>query len=97
MPQRTKKRRRKRRKRRRQRFTNPRKNVSFHTTSPPIRALHSAASEVQTNCSLSISNYIILSVKRKGPNTSFRRVKEEDIVIKKQELTNNTFEAKGVS
>ena len=38
-----------------------------------------------------------VSVKRKKSNASFRRVKEEDIAIKKKELADNAFEAKGVS
>ena len=32
----------------------------------------------------------------KKQSASFRRVKEEDIEIKNEELANNTFEAKGV-
>lgn len=32
---------------------------------------------------------------KRGQSESFRRVKEEDIVIKKKELTDNAFEAKG--
>ena len=44
------------------------------------------------------TNTDCVSVKRKkSSNSSFRRVKEEEITIKKKELADNAFEAKGVS